>query len=551
MSSDQIRGFDLVSQPWIRTRTGEQVDERSLEDTFASAHQIEALAGELPTQSAAVLRLLLAILRRSLPYARTRAQAEDQWRDLWEAEALPMKEIRAYLEEHRDRFDLLSPTTPFMQVPDLAAKGTSGLVKLIGEHPDGDSPYFTTRSGAAVQRIGLPEASRWVVHAQAYDPSGIKTGAVGDERVKGGKGYPIGTGWTGRTGLVVVEGANLKETLLLNLPLDQGDSRDRPVWERDQLGAAVEAGHQHPLGPVDIMTWPIRRIRLVTEGPDVVDVVISNGDPIQHYNQHDREPMTAWRRSQAQEKKNGVPVAYMPREHDPERALWRGLAGLLVQRVDGGAVRNEGDDTLPPHTLEWLAELQEQGVLARDYPVRVRSIGMLYGAQNSSTASVIDDALRLRLSVLTDERLHGLVIASLDDAKLAVDALAGLAGELATARGQEADVPRDSARATGYLRLDQGYRRWIASLSSDSDLTERRTAWQRFAKDAIRRLGDELVLNAGDDAFRGRDVERRGGGTRHVSSGNALLWFTRNLAKALPLATARPSETSEKELTHG
>ena len=552
MSEDGVQSFDLVSQPWIRTRTGEHVTERSLDETLARAHEIEGLAGELPTQSAAVLRVLLSILRRALPYAPTRAQAEDQWGELWQRETLPMQEIRAYLDAHRDRFDLLSTTTPFMQVADLKANGTSGLVKLIGDHPDNENAYFSTRSGRAVQRIGLPEAARWLVHAQAYDPSGIKTGADGDDRVKGGKGFPIGTGWTGRTGLIVVEGANLKETLLLNLPLDQQDSNDRPVWERAPLTAAVEKGHTDPVGPVDLMTWPIRRIRLVTDGTDVTDVQISNGDPVRYFNQHDREPMSGWRRSQAQEKKNGVDVAYMPREHDPERALWRGLAGLLVQRAKSGAVDNEAPASMPPHSLEWLAALQEQELLARDFPVRLRTIGMVYGAQSSSTASVIDDALRLRLSVLTDERLHAVVIDSLTDAEAAVAALVRLAADLADARGQESDTPRAAARTLGYLRLDQGYRRWVASLTSESDLVERRTAWQRFVKDAIWRLGDELVLQAGDDAFRGRDVEGKGGGARLVTSGSALLWFTRNLAKALPLAKPPTTEDGkEQEAAHG
>lgn len=552
MSEDGVQSFDLVSQPWIRTRTGEHVTERSLDETLARAHEIEGLAGELPTQSAAVLRVLLSILRRALPYAPTRAQAEDQWGELWQRETLPMQEIRAYLDAHRDRFDLLSATRPFMQVADLRANGTSGLVKLIGDHPDSDDPYFSTRSGPAVQRVDLAEAARWLVHVQAYDPSGIKTGADGDKRVKGGKGYPIGTGWTGRTGLVVVEGANLKETLLLNLPLDQQDSNDRPVWERAPLTAAVEKGHADPVGPVDLMTWPIRRIRLITDGTDVVDVQISNGDPIRHFNQHEHEPMSGWRRSEAQQKKNGVEVAYMPREHDPERALWRGLAGLLVQRAKSGAVGNEAPASMPPHSLEWLAAVQEQELLARDFPVRLRTIGMVYGPKSSSTASVIDDALRLRLSVLTHERLHALVVDSLTDAEAAVGALVRLAADLADARGQEGDTPRAAARTLGYLRLDQGYRRWAASLTSESDLVERQTAWQRFVKDAIWRLGDELVLQAGDDAFRGRDVEGKGGGARHVTSGSALLWFTRNLAKALPLSKPPTTEDSkEQEAAHG
>lgn len=552
MSSDQSRGFDLVSQPWIRTRTGEQVDERSLEDTFASAHQIEALAGELPTQSAAVLRLLLAILRRSLPYARTRAQAEGQWRDLWEAEALPMQEIRAYLDQHRGRFDLLSSTTPFMQVAGLAANTKSGLGSLVADMPRKERALFTTRSGEGLSSMTFSEAARWIVHVQAYDTSGIKTGAHGDDRAKGGRGSAGAPGWTGRLGLIVVAGSSLKETLLLNLPLDHPSLDDFPVWERPPQTAAVEADHAFPTGPVDLMTWQSRRIVLFCDGSDVKNAQVSNGDPIKDPDQHIYEDMTGWKRVQSRTQRRGGNAEYVPMKHDAEMAMWRGLTGLLVQRVRGGPVSGDGDDVLPPRSLDWLATMQEQGFLQRDFPVHVSAIGMIYGTPKPSTIkAVVDDSLRLRLSVLTDSRLYQLVIESLAGADGAVEALSHLAGDLALARGQKADAARANARADGYLRLDRGYRLWLSSLRSDSDLTERRTAWQRFAKDAIRRLGDELVLDAGDDAFRGRDVERRGGGTRHVSSGNALLWFTRSLAKALPLATARPSETSEKELTHG
>ncbi|NYN06610.1 type I-E CRISPR-associated protein Cse1/CasA, partial [Salmonella enterica subsp. enterica serovar Typhimurium] len=65
-------------------------------------------------------------------------------------------------------------------------------------------------------KLSFAEAARWLVHTQAYDYSGIKPGVEGDPRVKGGKGYPIGTGWSGMTGGTVIRGTTLLETLLLN-----------------------------------------------------------------------------------------------------------------------------------------------------------------------------------------------------------------------------------------------------------------------------------------------------------------------------------------------
>ena len=68
--------FNLITEPWIRVRDGEGVRDVSLRECFAEAHVIRALAGEVATQDAAILRLLLAILHRSvadLPRALERA----------------------------------------------------------------------------------------------------------------------------------------------------------------------------------------------------------------------------------------------------------------------------------------------------------------------------------------------------------------------------------------------------------------------------------------------------------------------------------------------
>ena len=122
------------------------------------------------------------------------------------------------------------------------------------------------RAGNARDSLSYGEAARWLVYAQAYDYSGIKSGAVGDSRVKGGKGYPIGTGWTGMTGGVLVVGENLLDTLILNTCSSAlTNSQDRPVWERQPDGPDTRekvGENAYPQGPSDLLTWQSRRIRL-------------------------------------------------------------------------------------------------------------------------------------------------------------------------------------------------------------------------------------------------------------------------------------------------
>ena len=55
--------FNLLDEPWIRVLLPDyQVKEVSLTEALLKAHTYVDLAGELPTQDVAVLRLLLAVL---------------------------------------------------------------------------------------------------------------------------------------------------------------------------------------------------------------------------------------------------------------------------------------------------------------------------------------------------------------------------------------------------------------------------------------------------------------------------------------------------------
>ena len=355
-------GFDLTSRPWIRVRlsTGD-ITELSLTDLFRCAHECTALAGELPTQDFALLRLLLAILRRSHPHATDSAA----WSELWERGTFDPAPVSAYLSRHHDRFDLLDPQTPFYQVAGLTtAKGTmAGIARLVADVPAGHQ-FFTTRAGSALTTMGFAEAARWIVHCQVFDASGIKSGALGDDRVKGGKGYPIGVAWCGWLGAAVVEGSNLFETLLLNLPLGStlaSQTEDLPVWERTPQTAATE-GRSAPYGPVDLLTWQSRRIRLDHDGERATGVLVANGDALHPRNMFHHEYMTSWRLSEAQMKVQGSsdPI-FMPRQHQPERALWRGLAGFFAETRDADSPTT----SKPGRWLEWLAELRREGHLRR------------------------------------------------------------------------------------------------------------------------------------------------------------------------------------------
>lgn len=57
------KAFNLLDEPWIRVMMADcTIQEVSLTQALTHAHTFTALAGELPTQDVAILRLLLAVL---------------------------------------------------------------------------------------------------------------------------------------------------------------------------------------------------------------------------------------------------------------------------------------------------------------------------------------------------------------------------------------------------------------------------------------------------------------------------------------------------------
>ncbi|MEU3654813.1 type I-E CRISPR-associated protein Cse1/CasA [Streptomyces sp. NPDC032161] len=555
--------FDLVSRPWLPVQRDDgTTDELSLSEVFQQAGSLRRLVGDLPTQEFALLRLLLAILYDALADAeggRPGAPAElEDWEELWQDEKSLAVAVD-YLGRHRESFDLLHPERPFFQVAGLhtAKREVASLNRIVADVPNGEA-FFSMRR-PEVDRLSLAEAARWLVHTHAYDSSGIKSGMVGDDRAGNGKVYPQGVGWMGTLGGVHAEGRTLRETLLLNLvPTKEGildttadPKDDLPVWRRETPpGPGVleeEPSVPRPAGPRDLYTWQSRRLLLHTDGEDVTGVVLGYGDPLAPVNRWKSEPMTGWRRSRTQEKKLGLPLVYLPRQHDPSRAAWRGLASLLyAQRSDDGSTGRGTDESKPSGVVRWLTLLANEDVLPERSLIRTRLVGAVYGTQQSVVDEVVDDDVVLPPVVLLHEKspLHGVVaVDAVADAERAVSALGHLAGNLARATGSPPGPGTNTARDLGFGALDGPYRRWLVDLAEAADPDGARAEWQAEVRRIVLALGRELLDGAGRAAAEGRVVELPGVGTRWVDSSQADLWFRTRINKVLP----KPSESAEQD----
>jgi CRISPR system Cascade subunit CasA len=534
--------FDLTRCRWlpVRMRDGSE-QELSLREVIEQADEVRRLVGDVPTQEFALLRLLLAVVHDAIQGPTDL----DQWQELWDG-GLPVDTITGYLDDHRHRFDLLHPTAPFFQCPALPiAQDPGSLDRIVADVPNG-VPFFTMRARGTL-RLGFAEAARWVVHAHAYDTSGIKTGVKGDPRAKNGKVYPLGVAWAGNLGGVLIEGDTLQQTLLLNLiafdtdNLRQDPECDLPAWRHPAPGPGqlepIELS-KRPAGVRDLYTWQSRRLRLAHDTRGVTGVTLGYGDPLAPHNMHQREPMTAWRRSPAQEKKLGRAQIYMAQEHDPTRSAWRGLGALIAGRTPGGEQRGEAAAIVRPRILDWAARLTVEGDLPGDFLIRPRLFGAVYGTQQSVIDEVIADSVTMPIVLLRrqDRDLGQAAIDAVADAEAAVRVLGDLAVDLARAGGAETEPARERARSMAFATVDGPFRRWLSELRPDDLPNQVRADWQRQTHHIVRRLGEEVLRDAGDAAWEGRVIRTAQGQELWLNAPKAELTFRDRLRKALPLA---------------
>ena len=531
--------FNLLDEPWIRViRLDGTSDEVSLLTVFREATDISGIHGEIASQDVAIQRLLLAICHRAMGGP----EEMDVWEEYWDDPGKLGRDAAAYLEGYRDRFYLRHPEHPFFQVAGIhAASGkTSGLESLIVDVPNGD-PFFTTRIAQGLEYISWSEAARWLVHVHAFDPSGIRSGAVDDPQAKNGKGFPIGPGWTGQIGVVTVDGENLERTLLLNTVVcekvdglhDVDPAEDIPPWERDPDGPAGSLTLE-PTGPVSCYTWQTRRVLLHGDDARVTGLFLGNGDKATPQNRYLVEPMTAWRYSEPQTKKLKATV-YMPRKLPTDRAFWRGLSTLVAQLSPSITVKGAGMVTRyrSPGVISFYQELMMNRIVPLSGLIPLHAVGIEYGAQEAVVTELVNDVLSLPAGLLdrSSARLLGVVHDAMEETEGVAFALRNLAANLDKARGGSPDTAsaaRDHAGAAFYQLIDERFPRWLASLDG-ADPAEARDKWRSLLRSEARKQQEALASAVPDTAFAGR-----GEGKGRMDVGRALSYFRTALNKAVP-----------------
>ncbi|MFJ2620773.1 type I-E CRISPR-associated protein Cse1/CasA [Glutamicibacter sp. NPDC087344] len=547
--SPRAVSFNLIEDPWIPVQNLDgTLAEVGISELFTKAHQIRRMSNEVPTLDFAILRVLLAVVRQAV------GPVEDpliSWGALWRNSAFTDETIYSYLasdEVHR-RFNLIDDVAPFMQAPTLETSKNiyDKPSRLIPDIPAGHQ-HFTTRAGDATRTLSFPETARWLIHLQAYDYSGIKPGALGDERVSNGKGFPIGTGWAGNLGGFYLEGENLFETLMLNLRLPElGTTEDQDVaaWERSTSTSIPARGElrslqspdpdipPEPLGDSDIFTWQSRRVRLRHDGHQVTGVLVTNGDRLLPQNSHVFEPLSLWRDSAAQAKKLGHPV-FMPREHNPARAAWRGLSAVLGNPTTSPSETGARHET--PKVLRQVEQLIFGQTIADSYVFSLNLVGFSYGPQNSSFDAQYVDSLNFIASLLSEHaeghRQEALAAATRTD--FAIRDLGDLAKDILIAGGNDRPPEQVQVLTAAYFDFDREFRTWLGKVSAHDDTDAIRDQWNQNARLLLTNHADRLMRQASQRSLLGIKSKEETWFTAHTARSR----FNARLNKLFPNSSA-------------
>lgn len=543
--------YNLLDEPWIPARLLDgSVIEVGLLELLRRANEITDLACEVPTQSIAIQRLILAVAYRVAAPA-----DEDEWIERFD-EGLPAAVMVSYLERWRDRFFLFGGRYPFMQVVDLRTEKdeVKPLDAVVACVPKEEKRLFSTRQGPAVARLSPADAARWLVHAQAYDPSGTRTGAVGDEKVKKGKGYPIGPSWCGQLGLVWLKGKNLNETLVLNLvPVDSGELigvDDFSAWStcswedtepenstRGDFSLLGSAGTPKELSIPRLLTWHSRRIRLMGDSSGVTGVILAQGDKLAPQEMRLYEPQSLWRYSVDQSTKFKQDV-YMPCKFESGRAFWRDLPGVLPALTMIRGVDDQlKSEFLPSATLSFHYQL-DNALVETAYPkvMRIQAVGVAYGPKESTIEDIYSDELTLSVAVMRAECED--LAAEIDRQVRLTEEVARdvgtLAANLARASGEGEKRggigARDRAKEMFFSAVDTSFRNWLSQVDGHESARDVGRRWERTLRQHAADIQTELVRGASSSAIIGRKV-----GNGYMNVGIAENYFRSALNKRLPV----------------
>jgi len=532
--------FDLLERPWLPclVRGEEQPRDVSLREALARAPAISELNAASPLETAAIHRLLLAILHRVIAIKST-----DAWADLWEAGEFDMNAIDRYLSQWHSCFDLFDAQRPFFQTPALPESSATTIVKLGHEYSAGNNALLFDHShDDGPPPIATAAAARMLVAHHAFAIGGL-IGRLPGDPPSAEAAHLV------KAAVLLNTGANLFETLLLNMvqvdglhgyPFEFEPSSDSPAWER----SAPQAIEREPAGYLDLLTWQSRRILLF---PDGDGETVSRAAIMAGY-RFPRGLDTRQRETQVAYTKRDNPARnqdpWSPVGFRPGKALWRDSFALL---------QGTGDRSRRASSTEWLAILRNDGVLDRD-----RVFGLAAFGLSSDRAKVFlwrREDLPLPVAYLENPDLVtvlGRGVGAAEGARNSLRRATWRLAEAALAPGPDRSADRDRVDAlvqslqterAYWPALDVHFRKYIVTLAAQYTTDRGQAANKEIAT---------IIRDAAERAFEGaaRAVETSSRGYRAVAETRATFHgaLFGALKELMPERTANDQPEPEETL---
>jgi len=530
----QEKAFNLLHEQWILVLNLEgETEEVSLLTVLERAHEFRGLAGELPTQDVAILRLLLATLYATFTRADVQgnrkpienaSEALERWQSLWELKRFPLEPIKTRLCHYEEHFFLFHPERPFYQVAGLNQGTDYTAAKLLGNLSESGNKVrlFPVRTGDAKRSISYAEAARWLLYLNAFDDTSSKPST------RGQKMPSPGAGWLGKLGLIYANGANLFETLVLNFVLlndnDEPWSSGNAAWEIDEPRTEERVEIVIPQEQLTLLTLQSRRLLLQREGGNVVGYRLLGGDFFPKENAF-TEQMTLWR-------KDAKKDVYLPKRHDPSKQLWRDFPSFLA----------DGDDFRKPGIVRWLSRQKERGRISSMVTLQIASVK--YGDKDFFVTDAFQDSLTINANILShlgkgwSAQITRLLSITEDCIKqlffLAAD-LAKASGDSDSSHHKAGEGISSAAKAEAYFRLDMPFRKWLADLDpAQSDIAKAEQDWKDTVQRVLLQLGEDMTHQSGEKGIVGRWVKSKDDskGKLYTAPG-ALVKFRSNIKRLI------------------
>jgi CRISPR system Cascade subunit CasA len=502
--------FDLLKQRWIPCRTlDRQPINLGIQEALLRSHELLEVRDPSPLTTAALLRLLVAVLHA----AHGRPWTNGRRADLWELGQWNAGLIECYLDQWRERFDLFDRRYPFYQDGSFELPQPVTIARLAPELTSGNNAtLFDHTVDASPPAVDPPACARWVVTYQAFTLGG----GQGATSARYGKHPNLRHAPAALGALALLRGRNLFQTLLLNMvpytdrePFLSKDD-DCALWQRTEFPEPRESSQP---GYLAYLTWPIRCLRLrpeATEGGWVVRYADVAQGP--YFPSGPRDPFFAMRVSAANE-----PV---PLRLSAERALWRDSSALFRFSDSRNPGRGAGEIAIVPRprVLQEAADLEDK---VDQIPLSCLVVGLDFDQAKVNLWRA--EELPVPHELLTDRDRVELLCDAVHDANEIGGALRGALRFLACVimkpdepmkadKSSAEELERGWGAEAGYWpALEEPFRRLLRRLSERPE--GRYDAFLEWRRTAIAAANDAFGL-----------AERQAGGSARVLRARVEAW---------------------------